>query len=129
MAQESQEQSVRDSESDDISQDVCDECEEVSNSDTEDGTMAESTPVTTKWYSELHISRALELLLPREYIAKERSRRHWVGKSLIQAWKEIDGGHDVIRFRDIAVKVKGLTEFMHILSIQPDEGKEQISVK
>ena len=132
VAPESQEHSVTDSEGDDISQDVCDECEEVSDSDTEDGTMAESTPVTRKWYlkkgeSELHISRALKLLLPREYIAKERSRRHWVGKSLIQAWKEIDGSHDVIRFRDIAVKVKGATVFMHILSIQSDEGKEQIS--
>ena len=65
--------------------------------------------------------------LPREYISKERSRRHWVGKSLIQAWSKIDKSHDVIRFRDVAVRVKDKVEFLHILSIQSEEGKEQIS--
>lgn len=121
-----------DSEDDDSPQDVCDDYEEVSDSDREDGTMVDSKPTRRRWYlskggSNLHISRALKLLLPREYISKERSRRHWAGKSLIQAWKQIDESHDVIRFRDVALKDKDKVEFLHILSIQSNEGKEQIS--
>ena len=97
------------------------------NSDT-----GKSVPPNMRWYikkdgNNVHISKALKVLLPREYISKERSRRHWVGKSLIQAWSKIDKSHDVIRFRDVAVRVKDQVEFLHILSIQSEEGKEQIS--
>lgn len=52
--------------------------------------------------SNVHISKALNVLLPRECISRERSRRHWVGKSLIQAWNEVDESHDVIKFGYIA---------------------------
>ena len=34
---------------------------------------------------------------------------------------------DLDRFRDVAVRVKDQVEFLHILSIQSEEGKEEIS--
>ena len=120
-----------DNEEDD-SMHMTDDNVENSDSDREDENPIEGVPPSMKWYIEkdgknVHISRALNLLVPREYISKERSRRHWVGKSLIQAWKEIDDSHNVIRFRDIAIKNKDKVEFLHILSIQSEEGKEQLS--
>ena len=75
----------------------------------------------------MHISKALKILLSREYISKERSGQHWVGKSLIQAWNKIDKSDDGIRFQNVAVRVKYKVKFLHILSIQSEEGKEQIS--
>ena len=101
--------------------------EDKHNSDT-----GKSVPPNMRWYikndgNNLHISKALKILLPREYISKERCRQHWVGKSLIQAWNKIDKSDDVIRFRNVAVRVKYKVEFLHILSIQSEEGKEQIS--
>lgn len=124
--------SATDSEGDDSFQHMSNAYVKDSDSDHEDDTTVESTPPNLKWYIEkdgrtLHISRALKVLLPREYISKERSRRHWVGKSLIQAWKQIDDSHDVIRFRDVAIKDKDSLELLHILSIRSNEGKEQIS--
>ena len=97
------------------------------NSDT-----GKSVPPNMRWYikkdgNNVHISKALKILLAREYISKERSRQHWVRKSLIQAWNKIDRSDDVIRFRNVAVRVKYKVEFLHILSIQSEEGKGQIS--
>lgn len=126
---ESEQPSVRSAT--DSDQHTSDTYSQDSDSGHEDDTTVESVPSNMKWYvkedgSNVHISRALKVLLPREYISKERSRRHWVEKSLIQAWKEIDDSHDVIRFRDIAIKDKDRVEFLHILSIQSGDGKEQI---
>ena len=123
---------MTDSEEGDTSLHMSNDDVEDSNSDQEDFKSAESVPPNMKWYikkdgNNVHISRAIKVLLPREYISKERSRRHWVGKSLLQAWKQIDKSHDVIRFRDVAVKGKENIEFLHILSIQSEEGKEQLS--
>lgn len=87
-----------------------------SDSDKEDENLTESVPPSMKWYIEkdgkhAHTSRALKLLLPREYISKERSRRHWVARSLIQAWKQMDDSHDVIRFRDMLSRTKTRLSF------------------
>jgi len=115
-----------------MSDDDLDDFEKSDSEEEANEKIAETVPPSMKWYinkdgNNIHISRALKLLLPREYISKERSRRHWVGKSLIQAWKQIDKSHDIIRFRDIAVKGKDEVEFLHVLSIQSEEGKEQLS--
>ena len=42
-----------------------------------------------RWYikkdgNNVYISKALKILLPREYISKERSRQHWVGNPLFK---------------------------------------------
>ena len=42
-----------------------------------------------RWYikkdgNNVHITKALKILLPREYISKERSRQHWVGNPLFK---------------------------------------------
>ena len=94
---------MTDSEEGDTSLHMSNNDVEDSDSDQEDFKSAESVPPNMKWYikkdgNNVHISRAIKVLLPREYISKERSRRHWVGKSLIQAWKQINKTHDVIRF-------------------------------
>ena len=42
-----------------------------------------------RWYikkdgNNVHITKALKILLPKEYISKERSRQHWVGNPLFK---------------------------------------------
>ena len=72
----------------------------------------------SKWYIErngcpIHIKKALKLLIPREFISKERSCRHWVANALHTSLKPIDPSHDVIQFRDVAIadKLKMTTSF------------------
>ncbi len=116
----------------DTSSEIDEELSETSSSSDSDDQDDTTTKSNSKWYikkggSDLHISRALKLLLPREYISKERSRRHWVGKSLSRAWKQLDDTHDIIRFRDVAIKGRDKDQLLHILSIQSHDGKEQLS--
>jgi len=85
-----------------------------------------------KWYSErngemIHINKALKLLIPREFISKERSRRHWVANDLHKTMTPIDPTHDIIQFRDVAVANGDTFFIVHILSILSEEGKELVS--
>lgn len=85
-----------------------------------------------KWYIErngemIHINKALKLLIPRELISKERSRRHWVANDLHKTMAPIDKTHDVIQFRDVAIANGDTFFILHILSISSEEGKELIS--
>ena len=75
----------------------------------------------------IHINKALKLLIPRELIPKERSRRHWVANDLHKTMAPIDQTHDVIQYRDVAVANGGTFFILHILSISSEEGKELIS--
>ena len=85
-----------------------------------------------KWYIKrneemIHINKALKLFIPREFISKERSRRHWITNDLHKAMTPIDPAHDIIQFRDVAV-ANGDTYFIvHILSILSEESKELAS--
>ena len=86
----------------------------------------------SKWYIErngtpIHIRRALKMLIPREFISKERSCRHWVNGSLHTSLAPIDPSHDVIKFRDVAIAVKDNYFILHVLSIISEDGKELVS--
>ncbi|KAK3711057.1 hypothetical protein QZH41_006958 [Actinostola sp. cb2023] len=52
----------------------------------------------------VHISRAIKLLLPREYIARCRQKRHFASKYL-PGKAPLDSQHNVVRFGFVAFKV------------------------
>ena len=51
----------------------------------------------------MHIKRALKLLLPREYIARCRQKRHWAAKYL-PGKAPLDPKHDIVNFANVALK-------------------------
>ena len=51
----------------------------------------------------MHIKRALKLLLPREYIARCRQKRHWAAKYL-PGKAPLDPKHDIVKFANVALK-------------------------
>ena len=51
----------------------------------------------------IHIKQALKLLLPREYIARCRQKRHWAAKYL-QGKAPLDPKHDIIKFDIVRVE-------------------------
>ena len=71
----------------------------------------------------IHINKALKLLIPRELISKERSRRHWVANDLHKTMAPIDQTRDVIQFRYVAVANGDTFFILHILSILSDTTK------
>ena len=106
---------------------------DIVESDEDDGRNSEtSNSRKSKWYIEkdgslIHIKRALKLLIPREFISKERSRRHWVADSLHTSLVPIDPSHDVIQFRDVAIRDGNGYFILHILSIISEDGRELVS--
>ena len=53
--------------------------------------------------SYIDIRQAIKLLLPREYIARCRQKRHWAAKHL-PGKAPIDPKHDIIKYCDVAIK-------------------------
>ena len=51
----------------------------------------------------IHIKQALKLILPREYIARCRQKRHWAAKYL-PGKAPIDPKHDIVKFSSVALK-------------------------
>ena len=106
---------------------------DIVESDEDDGRNSEtSNSRKSKWYIEkdgslIHIKRALKLLIPREFNSKERSRRHWVADSLHTSLVPIDLSHDVIQFRDVAIRDGSGYFILHILSIISEDGRELVS--
>ena len=102
--------------------------EKLGSDDDEDLDSEQPGDRKSKWYIErngslIHIKKALKLLVPREFISKERSRRHCVSNSLHSSLKPIDPSHDVIQFRDVAIADKDNVFILHILSILSEDGK------
>lgn len=117
---------------DDEQQMTADKTEKLESDDDEDLDSEQPSERKSKWYIErngspIHIKKALKLLIPREFISKERSRRHWVTNSLHTSLKPIDPSHDVIQFRHVAVADKDDYFILHILSILSEDGKELVS--
>ena len=82
--------------------------DKLESDDDEDPDSEQFNDRKSKWYIEkngslIHLKKALKLLIPREFISKERSRRHWVTNSLHTSLKPIGPTHDVIQFRDVAI--------------------------
>ena len=53
--------------------------------------------------SNIHISQAIKLLLPREYIARCQQKRHWASKFLLGK-DPLNPEHDIFVFGNVAVK-------------------------
>ena len=51
----------------------------------------------------IHIHQAIKVLLPREYIARCRQKRHWASKFL-PGKEPLNPEHDIVLFRDVAIK-------------------------
>ena len=106
---------------------------DIVESDEDDGRNSEtSNRRISKWYIEkngalIHIKKALKLLIPREFISKERSRRHWVADSLHNSLVPIDPSHDVIQFRDVAIRDGDGYSILLILSMITEDGRELVS--
>lgn len=58
----------------------------------------------------IHISQAIKLLLPREYIARCRQKRHWASKFL-PGKEPLNPEHDIFVFGNIAVK-EGINSYL-----------------
>ena len=91
-----------------------------------------------KWYisrkvgSEIqneHVAKMLRYLIPREYISRERSKRH-ISSEFIPGAEPLPIGHDVIKFRDYAVKsstTKRL-DLMRIIILERKNNKPDKSI-
>ena len=53
--------------------------------------------------SNIHISQAIKILLPREYIARCRQKRHWAAKFL-PGKEPLNPEHDIFVFGNVALK-------------------------
>lgn len=53
--------------------------------------------------SNIHISQAIKILLPREYIARSRQKQHWAAKFL-PGKEPLNPEHDIFIFGNVAVK-------------------------
>ena len=51
----------------------------------------------------IHIKQALKLILPIEYIARCRQKRHWAAKNL-PGRAPIDPKHDIVKFSNVVLK-------------------------
>ena len=51
----------------------------------------------------IHVKQALKLILPREYIARCRQKRHWAAKYL-PGKAPVDPKHDIVKFSHVALK-------------------------
>ncbi|KAL9977299.1 hypothetical protein ACROYT_G014689 [Oculina patagonica] len=83
--------------------------------------------------SNIHISQAIKILLPREYIARCRQKRHWAAKYL-PGKEPLNPEHDIFVFGNVALKRKkeGVNTFLisrveRIESIK--DGAEVLSFK
>lgn len=82
--------------------------------------------------SNIHISQAIKILLPREYIARSRQKRHWAAKLLGE--EPLTPEHDVFVFGNVAVKriKKKVNTFLiaHVQQIESiKDGEEVMSFK
>ena len=78
----------------------------------------------------IHVKQALKLLLPREYIARCRQKRHWAAKYL-PGKSPLDPTHDVVRYSHVALKsvLKGRKVFdiLRVEDIQSSKDGSSVS--
>ena len=94
---------------------------------------------TKKWYitrmekghvSQIHVSRAIKMLLPREFISRNRSQRH-LASVYLPGKSPFDPEHDILKFADVAIKTnKGKKKYFklgRIVSLQEKGGSDILS--
>lgn len=66
----------------------------------------------------IHINQAIKVLLPREYIARCRQKRHWAS-TFLPGKEPLNPEHDIVLFGDVAIKkVSDGTSFYLIARVE-----------
>ena len=80
--------------------------------------------------SSMHVSRAIKMLLPREFISRNRSQRH-IASVYLPGKSPLDPDHDTLKFSDVAIKaIKGKKKYFElgrIISLQENGGSDIFS--
>ena len=80
--------------------------------ETFDGDECIEKKASKEWYigrvengsvSKMHVSRAIKMLLPREFISRNRSQRH-IASAYLPGKSPLDPNHDILKFSDVAIK-------------------------
>lgn len=101
------------------------ELSNCSDTDDEADCVSHQESKNKKWYierngSNMHVNRALKIILgSREYISRDRSKRHW-SANYLPDFQPLDPKHDVIKFQDIAIRSTDGFEILNILTIEED---------
>ena len=81
--------------------------------------------------SKIRIKKALKLLVPPEFISRNRSQRHFSAKYL-PGHQAVDFTHDILIFSDVAIKttLKKTLSFRiaKVASIRSVEGTDKMSI-
>ena len=79
---------------------------------------------------DIHIKKALKLLIPREFISRNRSQRH-ISSKYLPGFEVIEKPHDIVLFCDIALKAqfqrKKAYKVGRIIALRTDQGKDLVS--
>ncbi len=80
--------------------------------------------------TKVHVSRAIKMLLPREFISRNRSQRH-IASNYLPGKSPMDPNHDIVKFSDVAIKSskekkKGF-KIGRIVSLQEKGGSDILS--
>jgi hypothetical protein len=101
--------------------------EETQDSDEEKQDQSNDASTSDKWYitrkngketEKVHINKAFSYLIPREYMSRERSKRH-IAAVYLPGEEPIAEGHDVVRFQHFAVKshIHGALDIVYIVCL------------
>jgi len=78
----------------------------------------------------MHVSTAIKMLLPREFISRNRSQRH-IASVYLPGKSPLDPNHDILKFSDVAIKsCKGKKNYFklgRIVSLQESDGSDILS--
>ena len=79
---------------------------------------------------DIHIKKALKLLIPREFISRNRSQRH-ISSKYLPGFEVIEKSHHIVLFCDIVLKAqfqrKKAYKVGRIISLRTDQGKNLVS--
>ena len=116
--------------------DICEDDDKTDDTETVD----DSSKSSKKWYisklegeklSKIHIKKALKLLVPREFISRNRSQRHFSAKYL-PGHQAVEPTHNISIFSDVAIKTtlkKRLSfRIAKVASIRSVEGTDKMSI-
>ena len=116
--------------------DICEDDDETDDTETVDDSSESSkkcyiTKLEGEKLSKIHIKKALKLLIPREFISRNRSQRHFSAKYL-PGHQTVDPTYDISIFSDVAIKTilkKRLSfHIAKVASIRSVEGTDKMSI-
>ena len=90
----------------------------------------ETSTKQSKWYishkvgdkmEKVHVMRAISMLIPREYVSRERSKRH-IASIHLPGKTPLKEGHDIIRFRDYLTRHGDCAQLIRLVHLQDSEG-------